>query len=165
VNRRPQKFTWLREVGLSRSQALRKTATKPFCLAERASLIRIRLHDSWFRRVLGTSHTESKNTDFRLISAAPTVLCLQRSGHALTPRPSKPGVPVMNDVVVLGFPRSTFVHIVRLVLMYKDVPFTFRDLEPEMGSAAWMSLFFATFHAYVVFGLARLSSVILRARL
>jgi hypothetical protein len=27
---------------------------------------------------LGTSHTESKNTDFRLISAAPTVLCLQR---------------------------------------------------------------------------------------
>jgi glutathione S-transferase len=46
----------------------------------------------------------------------------------------------MNDVVVLGFPRSTFVHIVRLVLMYKDVPFTFRDLAPEMGSAVHLAL-------------------------
>src|SRR5262245_4380410 len=46
----------------------------------------------------------------------------------------------MTDVVVLGFPRSTYVHIVRLVLTYKDVPYTFRDLEPEMGSASHLAL-------------------------
>jgi glutathione S-transferase len=53
---------------------------------------------------------------------------------------SKRGISVMTDVVVLGFPRSTFVHIVRLVLTHKGVPFTFRDLEPEMGSAAHLAL-------------------------
>src|SRR5262249_26044753 len=46
----------------------------------------------------------------------------------------------MPDVVVLGFPRSTFVHIARLVLIHKQVPYTFRDLEPEMGSAAHLAL-------------------------
>jgi len=46
----------------------------------------------------------------------------------------------MPDVVVLGFPRSTFVHIARLVLTHKQVPYTFRDLEPEMGSAAHLAL-------------------------
>jgi glutathione S-transferase len=46
----------------------------------------------------------------------------------------------MNNVVVLGFPRSTYVHIIRLALMHKDVPHTFRDLEPEMGSAAHLAL-------------------------
>jgi glutathione S-transferase len=46
----------------------------------------------------------------------------------------------MTDVVVLGFPRSTYVHIVRLVLTQKGVPYTFRDLEPEMGSASHLAL-------------------------
>jgi glutathione S-transferase len=46
----------------------------------------------------------------------------------------------MTDVVVLGFPRSTYVHIVRLVLTHKDVPHAFRDLEPEMGSATHLAL-------------------------
>ena len=46
----------------------------------------------------------------------------------------------MPDVVVLGFPRSTFVHIARMVLTHKQVPHTFRDLEPEMGSAAHLAL-------------------------
>ena len=46
----------------------------------------------------------------------------------------------MPDVVVLGFPRSTFVHIARLVLTHKQVPHTFRDLEPEMGSATHLAL-------------------------
>src|SRR5437879_9907108 len=46
----------------------------------------------------------------------------------------------MPDVVVLGFPRSTFVHIAQMVLTHKQVPHTFRDLEPEMGSAAHLAL-------------------------
>src|SRR5262245_29556413 len=46
----------------------------------------------------------------------------------------------MADIVVLGFPRSTFVQIARLVLMHKGIPYTFRDLEPEMGSAAHLAL-------------------------
>src|SRR5438105_11816011 len=46
----------------------------------------------------------------------------------------------MTDIVVLGFPRSTFVHIARLVLTHKGVPYTFRDLEPEMGSPAHLAL-------------------------
>jgi glutathione S-transferase len=46
----------------------------------------------------------------------------------------------MSDVVVFGFPRSTYVHIVRLVLAHKGVAYTFRDLEPEMGSAAHLAL-------------------------
>jgi hypothetical protein len=39
----------------------------------------------------------------------------------------------MSDPIVFGFPRSTFVQIVRLVLTHKNVSYTFRDLEPEMG--------------------------------
>jgi glutathione S-transferase len=39
----------------------------------------------------------------------------------------------MNDVIVYGFPVSTFVNIVRLVLTHKNVPFDFHDLEPDMG--------------------------------
>lgn len=39
----------------------------------------------------------------------------------------------MSDLVVYGFPRGTFVNIVRLVLTYKDAPNRFHDLEPEMG--------------------------------
>src|SRR5881227_1902578 len=49
-------------------------------------------------------------------------------------------VTAMTDVVVLGFPRSTYVHIVRLVLAQKGVAHSFRDLEPEMGSAAHLAL-------------------------
>jgi glutathione S-transferase len=46
----------------------------------------------------------------------------------------------MTDVSLLGFPRSTFVHIARLVLTHKGAPYTFRNLEPEMGSAAHLAL-------------------------
>jgi glutathione S-transferase len=53
---------------------------------------------------------------------------------------SRRGSFVMSDVVVFGFPRSTYVHIVRLVLAHKGVPYEFRDLEPEMGSAVHLAL-------------------------
>src|SRR6202040_827440 len=46
----------------------------------------------------------------------------------------------MSDLALLGFPRSTFVHIVRLVLTHKDVPYAFRDLEPDMGSPVHLAL-------------------------
>jgi len=44
------------------------------------------------------------------------------------------------DPIVLGFPGSTYVHIVRLILTHKGVPYTFRDLEPEMGSPTHLAL-------------------------
>jgi glutathione S-transferase len=43
-------------------------------------------------------------------------------------------------ITVLGFPQSSFVHIVRLVLEHKNVPYRFRDLEPEMGTPAHLAL-------------------------
>src|SRR5438105_3810402 len=46
----------------------------------------------------------------------------------------------MPTVTVYGFPRSTFVHIARLVLEHKAVPYVFRDLEPEMGTPAHLAL-------------------------
>ena len=46
----------------------------------------------------------------------------------------------MADVIVYGFPVSTYVNIVRLVLSEKGVPFAFRDLEPDMGGAAHLAL-------------------------
>jgi glutathione S-transferase len=46
----------------------------------------------------------------------------------------------MSDPIVYGFPRSTFVNIVRLVLTHKDVPYTFHDLEPVMGKAEHLAL-------------------------
>src|SRR5262245_42283477 len=46
----------------------------------------------------------------------------------------------MLDLVVYGFPRSTFVNIVRMVLTYKEVPYQFRDLEPEMGKPSHLAL-------------------------
>jgi glutathione S-transferase len=46
----------------------------------------------------------------------------------------------MSELTVLGFPGSSFVHIVRLVLTHKDVPYAFRDLEPDMGSPAHLAL-------------------------
>jgi glutathione S-transferase len=46
----------------------------------------------------------------------------------------------MSDPVVYGFVRSTFVNIVRMVLTYKEVPYTFHDLEPEMGKPSHLAL-------------------------
>ena len=46
----------------------------------------------------------------------------------------------MADVTVYGFPISTYVNIVRLVLCAKGVPFDFHDLEPEMGGADHLAL-------------------------
>ncbi|MDI3562408.1 glutathione S-transferase family protein [Bradyrhizobium sp. Arg816] len=39
----------------------------------------------------------------------------------------------MSDPIVYGFPRSTFVNIVRLILTHKDVAYQFQDIEPVMG--------------------------------
>jgi glutathione S-transferase len=46
----------------------------------------------------------------------------------------------MTVVTVYGFPISTFVNIVRLVLTHKNVAFDFHDLEPEMGSPSHLAL-------------------------
>jgi glutathione S-transferase len=46
----------------------------------------------------------------------------------------------MSDPIVYGFPRSTFVNIVRMVLTYKEVPYRFHDLEPEMGKPSHLAL-------------------------
>ena len=46
----------------------------------------------------------------------------------------------MPDPIVYGIPRSTFVNIVRLVLTHKEVPYTFQDLEPEMGKPSHLAL-------------------------
>ena len=46
----------------------------------------------------------------------------------------------MSDPIVYGFPRSTFVNIVRLVLTHKDVPYAFHDLESVMGKAEHLAL-------------------------
>lgn len=46
----------------------------------------------------------------------------------------------MSDPIVYGFPRSTFVNIVRLILTHKEVPYDFHDLEPVMGKAEHLAL-------------------------
>ena len=46
----------------------------------------------------------------------------------------------MSDLTLLGFPRSTFVQIAGLVLTHKDLPYTFRNLEPDMGSPVHLAL-------------------------
>src|SRR5262245_57867034 len=46
----------------------------------------------------------------------------------------------MSDLVVYGFPRSTFVNIVRLVLTHKEVTYTFHDLETGMGKSSLIEL-------------------------
>jgi glutathione S-transferase len=46
----------------------------------------------------------------------------------------------MPDPIVYGFPQSTFVNIVKLVLTHKDVPYTFHDLEPVMGKPEHLAL-------------------------
>lgn len=46
----------------------------------------------------------------------------------------------MPDPIVYGFPRSTFVNIVRLILTYKGVAYEFHDLEPVMGKPEHLAL-------------------------
>jgi glutathione S-transferase len=46
----------------------------------------------------------------------------------------------MSDPIVYGFPRSTFVSIVRLILTHKDVAYSFHDLEPVMGKPEHLAL-------------------------
>jgi glutathione S-transferase len=46
----------------------------------------------------------------------------------------------MSDPIVYGFPRSTYVNIVRLVLTHKDVPYSFHDLEAVMGKEEHLAL-------------------------
>ena len=46
----------------------------------------------------------------------------------------------MSDPIVYGFPRSTFVNIVRLILTHKGVPYQFHDLEPVMGKPDHLAL-------------------------
>jgi glutathione S-transferase len=46
----------------------------------------------------------------------------------------------MPEPIVFGFPRSTFVNVVRLVLTHKDVPYTFHDLETVMGKQEHLAL-------------------------
>lgn len=46
----------------------------------------------------------------------------------------------MADVTVYGFPISTYVNVVRLVLTHKGVPFDFHDLEGEMGAPSHLAL-------------------------
>jgi glutathione S-transferase len=46
----------------------------------------------------------------------------------------------MADPIVYGFPRSTFVNIVRLILTHKDVAYGFHDLEPVMGQREHLAL-------------------------
>src|SRR4051794_3034005 len=46
----------------------------------------------------------------------------------------------MADITVYGFPHSSFVHIVQLVLNHKEVAYTFHDLELDMGSPKHLAL-------------------------
>lgn len=46
----------------------------------------------------------------------------------------------MSDPIVYGFPRSTFVNIVRLILTHKDVAYSLQDLEPVMGKPDHLAL-------------------------
>jgi glutathione S-transferase len=46
----------------------------------------------------------------------------------------------MSELIVYGFPRSTFVNIVRLVLTHKKMPYRFHDLESEMGKPTHLAL-------------------------
>src|SRR6476659_10887211 len=46
----------------------------------------------------------------------------------------------MSDPIIFGFPYSTFVHIVRLILTHKGAAYTFRDLETEMGKPSHLAL-------------------------
>ena len=46
----------------------------------------------------------------------------------------------MSDPIVYGFPRSTFVNIVRMILTHKGVAYSFHDLEPVMGKPDHLAL-------------------------
>jgi len=46
----------------------------------------------------------------------------------------------MSEPILYGFPRSTFVNIVRLILTHKDVAYGFHDLEPVMGKPEHLAL-------------------------
>jgi glutathione S-transferase len=46
----------------------------------------------------------------------------------------------MSDPIVFGFPRSTFVNIVRMILTHKGVTYQFHDLEPVMGKPEHLAL-------------------------
>src|ERR1051325_9133517 len=46
----------------------------------------------------------------------------------------------MAEITVFGFPHSSFVQITQLVLAHKEVPYTFHDLEPDMGSPKHLAL-------------------------
>ncbi|OAF19798.1 glutathione S-transferase family protein [Bradyrhizobium neotropicale] len=46
----------------------------------------------------------------------------------------------MSETILYGFPRSTFVNIVRLVLTHKEVAYTFQDIEPMMGKPEHLAL-------------------------
>ena len=46
----------------------------------------------------------------------------------------------MSDPIVCGFPRSTFVNIIRLILTHKNVAYSFHDLEPVMGKPDHLAL-------------------------
>jgi glutathione S-transferase len=46
----------------------------------------------------------------------------------------------MSDPIVYGFPRSSYVNIVRMILMHKNVPYTFHDLETVMGKPEHLAL-------------------------
>ena|SRR5215211_2389494 len=46
----------------------------------------------------------------------------------------------MSDPIVYGFPRSTFVNIIRLILTHKGVAYKFHDLEPVMGKPDHLAL-------------------------
>ena len=46
----------------------------------------------------------------------------------------------MSDPIVYGFPRSTYVNIVRLILTHKEVAYAFQDIEPVMGKAEHLAL-------------------------
>jgi glutathione S-transferase len=46
----------------------------------------------------------------------------------------------MPSVTLFGFPRSVYVQMAGLYLTHKEVPYTFRDLEPDMGTPTHLSL-------------------------
>src|SRR5436305_7523385 len=46
----------------------------------------------------------------------------------------------MPSVTLFGFPRITYVQIAALVLTHKEVPYSFHDLEPEMGGPSHLAL-------------------------
>ena len=46
----------------------------------------------------------------------------------------------MSDPIVYGFPRSSFVNIVRMILTHKHVPYGFHDLESVMGKPEHLAL-------------------------